>query len=57
VSAGVGFTVIDDGMVDMIAIGTDAHRSSLTGGAVDGVTGERRGMETVTATSAGFDGC
>ncbi len=38
----------------MIVIGTDAHKSSFTGAAVDGVTGEQRRCETVAATTAEF---
>jgi transposase len=42
------------GTVDMIAIGTDAHKASVTVEAVDGVTGERRGCETVVVSGEGF---
>jgi transposase len=47
--------MIEEGDVHMMVIGTDAHKSSHTFSAVDGVTGEQRGCETVRSDSAGAE--
>src|SRR3954449_6909152 len=43
----------NEGTVQMIVIGTDAHKRGHTSAAVDAATGELRSSETVKATGAG----